>query len=484
MRSKARILDPMMHLSFAAELPPETTDVEDFDFSDFAARFLNRELLLSLVILAFLGTRLWLLAGFDALLSDTRTYGHNARLGIDCRQAAYRDFRVGYPPLAWWLMTVPRVVESERYTEPTLRTALFPEYYTSYRWWFHLELFLVDVLCFGLMFLIGRQISRVALWLLPLAYTAITIAQPHLLYDRLDIGLLLFFLLGVYCWQRSLEPSPLTDRWACASYLFLGLGFSFKILSILWVPFLLVADWQATKSAWKMTQRLAWLAVGAAGPFLIQARTSGWSVFFPFRHHGERGIQMESVWGSVLLIARRLGVPCEVTHSHGGFNLTGELAPTMKIVAIASVLTTGLSLGIWALLRGRRFDRSMALDCAYLALINSIVLATVFSPQYLDWIVPISLLLALSVLPKHWAAWCAFAVPIVAALAISSWLFPYHYRDDQGLVKLGALAVLLSEIRSGCLLALAFGLSVGFFAKYGLMPWHVMTPVVEPALNA
>ena len=64
----------------------------------------------------------------------------------------------------------------------------------------------------------------------------------------------------------------------------------------------------------------------------------------------------------------------------------------------------GGSLGLWALLRGKRFDRRQALDAAMLALLNITVLAHVISPQYLNWLLPLAILLALSTLPGAWVS--------------------------------------------------------------------------------
>ena len=252
--------------------------------------------------------------------------------------------------------------------------------------------------------------------------------------------LLLFFLLCAYCWMRSLEGSPYRDWWACTSYLFLGLGISFKIMPALWAPFLLLADVRATQGAWRMTNRVLLLVLGAAGPFLIQMRTAGWSVLYLFQYHSERPIHMESVWGSAMLVARAFGVPCEVSHSYGGYNLVGQWEPAWKAVAIVSAAAAGLALGLWALRRGQRFDRGTALDCAYLALVNSTVLSTVYSPQYLNWLLPISLLLAMSVLPKRWEAWCAFAALAIVIVGFTSWLYPWHYSGETGLVALACAA--------------------------------------------
>ena len=226
-------------MGYGADSPGASEDsgLEDYDWDDVAAHLFSRGSLLSLVLIAFLATRFWLLSEFTASGTDAILYGGFARLGVDCGQIPYRDFEIEYPPVAWWLMAAPRVMASERYALPTLLHTTTWEFLANYFWWFHLELFIADTLCLGMMFLVGGPPSCAAQGVLPAAYVALSAAQPNLIYDRLDIVLLLFSLLCAYCWLRSPEASPFTDRWACASYLFLGLGISFKIMPALWAPF-------------------------------------------------------------------------------------------------------------------------------------------------------------------------------------------------------------------------------------------------------
>ena len=190
-------------MGYGADSPGASEDsgLEDYDWDDVAAHLFSRGSLLSLVLIAFLATRFWLLSEFTASGTDAILYGGFARLGVDCGQIPYRDFEIEYPPVAWWLMAAPRVMASERYALPTLSHTTTWEFLANYFWWFHLELFIADTLCLGMMFLVGGQISRAAQGVLPAAYVALSAAQPNLIYDRLDIVLLLFSLLCAYCWR-------------------------------------------------------------------------------------------------------------------------------------------------------------------------------------------------------------------------------------------------------------------------------------------
>jgi hypothetical protein len=105
-----------------------------------------------------------------------------------------------------------------------------------------------------------------------------------------------------------------------------------------------------------------------------------------------------------------------------------------------------------------------------------VVLSIVFSPQYLNWALPLALLLAMNIFPRSRVIWCVFTVLVVAILAISSWLFPYHY---DALIDRQNLAIVLCITRSACLVALALLLSICFFARYGFVPWRAAKAVPE-----
>ncbi len=362
-----------------------------------------------------------------------------------------------------------RKLAGEPYLDQTSTREEFADYVHRYTWWYHAELFLADTICLGLMYLIGRFLLPAAPWVLPAAYILVTTGQPHLTFDRLDVVLLMFFLLCIYCWLRSLGDSSGANLWATASYLFLGLGISFKVVPVVFVPFLLLADVWGSGSVLKFAGRFLALAVGVLVPFLVYVPSAGWGVLKLFQYHSERGTNLESLWSSIMLVAGKFGVPCHMYHSHGGYNLAGDWSSTLKTVSGLAMLGMAASLGLWGLLRGRCYDRRLALDTAILVLVNSTVLSHVFSPQFLSWLMPLSLLLALNIFPRHWAIWCAFAVLVAVIVGISGWLFPYLWME---LVDLKPLPVDLCITRSACLVTLALLLDIPFFVKYGLLPWR------------
>ena len=68
-------------------------------------------------------------------------------------------------------------------------------------------------------------------------------------------------------------------------------------------------------------------------PFLIQWSATGPSVFGIFKFHAEREIHLESLYSSLMSIASVFGSTVFISHSHGAFNLSGDLSGAMKILS-------------------------------------------------------------------------------------------------------------------------------------------------------
>ncbi len=198
---------------------------------------------LVLAVLFFIATRWWVLAAFQPTLTDIVHYQESARRGIDCGQLPYHDFLMEYPPVAYWVMTVPRLIDRQSYSGDRGSPEAIQALTVHYGRWFRAEMLVADVICFGLLFWLARRRLPRAAWVPPAAYAALTIAQPHLIFDRLDLGLLALILLALACWLRSLR-SVHANLWGCGAYLALGMGISFKLIPVVMVPFLLLADFR------------------------------------------------------------------------------------------------------------------------------------------------------------------------------------------------------------------------------------------------
>ena len=165
---------------------------------------------------------------------------------------------------------------------------------------------------------------------------------------------------------------------------------------------------------------LALLAVAAAvvAPFAAYAPHG---VFESFRSQAERGLQVESLGASVLLLLDRLGLyDAQVVRTTGvaGRNLAGGSADA---VAVVSLVLEALAVAtVWALYARVR-DARARLPLAFAAAVAGFLAFTkVFSPQYLAWLVP------LVVLVGGAAGVAAVALTAVALVLAQVWFFHYH----------------------------------------------------------
>ena len=424
---------------------------------------------LALTAVFFIATRCWVLAAFEPTPTDIVHYQESARRGIDCGWVPYRDFLMEYPPVAYWVMTVPRLIDRQSYAGDRGSPEAIQALTVHYGRWFRAEMLVADVICFGLLlWLAGRQLPRAA-WVPPAAYAALTIAQPHLIYDRLDLGLLALILLALACWLRSLR-SVHANLWACGAYLALGLGISFKLIPLVMVPFLLLADFQALGLGRQLLSRVATMLIAALGPFLSYAHVASTGILSMFRYHSERGIHIESLWGSILLAAARFGVPCKIKFEYGGYDVLGDWTAALKIGSLLALpVTVGLLL-LWSVLNRRRFSHRLAIDAALVAVIDSAAVSHVFSPQYLNWILPLALVAGLALLPRRPAPWCVAAALSLIVLGITTWLYPGHYAGF--VLGTDVTANWLAIGRSACLVAL-----VGMLSGHLLLRIRTAGPV-------
>jgi hypothetical protein len=69
-------------------------------------------------------------------------------------------------------------------------------------------------------------------------------------------------------------------------------------------------------------------------------------------YHADRGIQIESLWGNLLLVADRLGYDAMVREAFGSYDITTGITATVKTLStVLSLLVIGL---VWVARRSRR----------------------------------------------------------------------------------------------------------------------------------
>jgi len=202
-----------------------------------------------------------------------------------------------------------------------------------------------------------------------------------------------------------------------AAFAVLGLAFASKVYPVVLLPPALVYIWRTGGRA-KASRALAAFAAVAAlvvVPFLALAPHG---LAESFRAQAGRALQVESLGGSLLAVADRLGwYSATVVHRTGhaiSYDLTGSLP---RALAAASSVAQALVVLVvtWLYLRGRDEPRRLLVACAA-AISGFLAFTRFFSPQYLVWLLPFVVLLGA-------AAWLLAAVALVLA---QIWFFHYH----------------------------------------------------------
>jgi hypothetical protein len=245
-------------------------------------------------------------------------------------------------------------------------------------------------------------------------------------YTRLD---LVVAVALVWCIERAHS-----GRWGHAGAL-LGVGIAVKLVPVLLLPVLLAAAPRGKRR---------WVLVGAAGvvavtlvPFLLSL-PDVWSSVVSY--HSKRGVQSESTWGSVLLLAHRWNhYPTEIVVAFGAYDVKAGLAPLLKTISNITAVIAFAALSALAWRRPSQGDARRLTLLALAAMSLFISFGRVYSPQYLTWIIALAAG-ALTFAPRtaRPAAVVLAMVVVLAHVEFPFWFWDLVY-DEKG----GALAVLL-----------------------------------------
>ena len=474
-------------------------------------------------LVAVLVSRLLLLLAFHPTFSDVPNYENSAARVVSIVAAklspsggqgeggpqgglegASSPIYPAYPALAIAFMTAAG-----------FNVARFdPVYPDAYADQYRLLMFGIDLLILVMLFAAARWSSgdrdrsgadRVR----PLAiYGLGGIAFAYLIYDRLDLVVGALLLLSLFLILRG--------SWR-TSFVFLALAIDFKAVPLVLAPLWIVGSLPST--FWRSGLPLGWgrtarpiltrtiFLMGSIAIFFLPFVAAVGSLAVNFiRFNAVRGVQLESIPSSILLVLHPIGVPIQVVDAFGAFDVESPAAPVIAalsplLVAVAVLAGTG----VYALALRRSVSRlSTAAGSApadelaaasdpqrfvaatLLILLLTIVLSKVLSPQYLLWILPIAPLLAIgSERGRRFALW------FLAAAFLSVLIFPILYDKEfvragpaGQLLEPGVLGVVVLLLRNGILVGLAvLALRLVMTRPEGLsvVPPVGLTPSVSPA---
>jgi uncharacterized membrane protein len=191
-----------------------------------------------------------------------------------------------------------------------------------------------------------------------------------------------------------------------------------KVYPVVLIPPAMIFVWR-TRGRLSALRSLAASAAVAAlfvVPFLVLAPHG---LAESFRAQAARSLQVESLGGSLLAVADRLGLyGATVVHRTGhaiSYDLVGSLPETLAVLSSIAQALAVISVA-WLYSRGRDDPRRLALAFAA-AIAGFLAFTRFFSPQYLVWVVPFVLLL-------EPVAWVLTAAALVLAQV---WFFHYGH---------------------------------------------------------
>jgi hypothetical protein len=294
-------------------------------------------------------------------------------------QRPFVDFPIEFPPLAWWVMQLPHTTAA-----------------TSYGFRFRLLMGLADVLSFALLWWIARTRRPPAAVLVAGMYVAATVLQEYVLYDSLDMLMLLCVLAGLAAWLRG-ATSARPGLWRCLAYTALAVGTTYRVIPGFAFPPLVVGD-LCTERRWRwVVARCVLAAAVMAIPFAVEYRAGiGLLGFVQFQ--SRRGIEIGSIWASLMWLVSRGDASLHVADRVGTLDLSGTFEFVfLRIAAVSSVAALAM-LVAWALTLRGPFAATRAYVQVLLALPLMLLVSRVFSVQYLLWAVPLMMLASLELI--------------------------------------------------------------------------------------
>lgn len=193
------------------------------------------------------------------------------------------------------------------------------------------------------------------------------------------------------------------------------------------------------------TTRAAWASAAASAAALLAVLTLAFPHTLDFlRQQGARGVQIESLGGTALALARLLGADVRVAYRYGAFEFTG---PYVTALARLSLLLTAVAFCALLRWRMRAEHRTAAtpFDAALCAVLLFTVTSRVISPQYLVWLLG----LASVCLVSRETTQRPVALLLLPAAALSSVIYPVLYEDVVACTPLGCTLLVLRNALLG-----------------------------------
>lgn len=392
------------------------------------------------LVLQYLITRICFAFWYFAPASDTGIYFQNASDFLEAKKNGqnFYDYHAEvaeYPPLAMIWMSLP-----------VFFTADETPNYDTWNFVYKLRYILFDFIIFSLLsywfFKPGPLLSVDMFGLVLFVVSGILLF--NFLYERLDywlaglIFLAIVLLLSKYHWSMSIIT--------------IAVAINFKLIPVVLLPLLLLGSLQVrdifiagSAAFWRLFKRFIILVFSVLIIFLPFYIWGGPATLDFFKYHSSRGIQLESLYSSVLLLLENFGVPAQITHNYGAYNLDSPASEFLAHISSFIIMVLVLFVAYLFFYKLKKaltkvnsnmvlfnhtqhaagFMSQSFIRLAIATLLISMCFSKVLSPQYLLWVVPLFALLSyenkyIKISGVFFLLACAFTTPI----------YPYLYFTD------------------------------------------------------
>lgn len=277
----------------------------------------------------------------------------------------YGDLRWEYPPLAYLTFLLPRLFTDDPHT---------------YVYIFGFQMAAVCIIGAALLMKIAAKLERSYTPLL-IAYVASIFALNYFIFDRFDIIVAVLMIASLYFYTQK--------RYSWAVVLVV-IGMFIKLYPAILLPALIMpmlADGRYRLAARQVVLFLV-LTVAIMIPFICWSPDNVWNFL---AYHSERGLQIESVASSIILMFTLYGfTSVNWDFTFGSYNINGGVAdaivPYMMPLMIAMIILAYVLFYLWCRSRTEEDNIRGVVFVSVLLVLFFVLFNKVFSAQYVVWI--------------------------------------------------------------------------------------------------
>ena len=266
-----------------------------------------------------------------------------------------------------------------------------------------------------------------------------------IVYGRYDVFPALFVVFALVLLGKGIPaalaegsdgPRSRRKRWLAG--ILIGFGAAVKI----W-PGLAIFGMPRTRRGWETIVAVAASAVGVIA--LLSLFYTGTLSFIG--NQSGRGIEIESVWGVLFLLGKRLGFDhVKVKLVYGSYQTLPDSRFMAHLVSLASYASVGLTVLGFALLAywwwRKTWRPAMVADATLVATLMMIVVSRVISPQYMIWALAVA---GFCLLYKD-TTQRRSALLVLLALPLTQYEFPFFFQQLLHAHLAAVLVVLLRDL--------------------------------------